>query len=88
MSLPSLTPAPRFGTGLPSLGEKLDAVAVPNDSDEVLQITLSTDSHDPTAVIVSFAGKNIDPDEDDDVITVLLLGLESLGVDTSVLRSN
>lgn len=88
MSLPSLNPAPRFGTGLPSLGEQTSAEPIPADTDEVLQITLSADVVDPTAVIVSFAGKNLDPEDDDDVITILLLGLESLGVDTSVLRSN
>lgn len=54
--------------------------------DEVLQVTLSPDPNDNTSLNVYFAGKNVDPNNDEDVIAILLFGLESLGVDTSEIK--
>lgn len=54
--------------------------------DEVLQITLSPSPNDTTSLDVFFAGKNVDPNDDEEVIAILLFGLESLGVDTSEIK--
>lgn len=78
MSLPALGGP---NGGLPELRN-----FAPESKDEVLQVTLSPDPNDNTSLNVYFAGKNVDPNNDEDVIAILLFGLESLGVDTSEIK--
>lgn len=80
MSLPALG-GPNGG-----LPELRNFTAPAESRDEVLQVTLSPDPNDNTSLNVYFAGKNVDPNNDEDVIAILLFGLESLGVDTSELK--
>lgn len=79
MSLPALG-GPGPTGGLPELNFGTES------KDEVLQITLSPSATDSTSLNVFFAGKNVDPNNDEDVIAILLYGLESLGVDTSEIK--